>query len=71
MRAKTQYQCQECGASSPKWLGQCPDCGAWNSYVESMLEARVAKANPRFAGYTGETSEVHALQEVAEIRRLA
>ena len=65
MRAKTQYQCQECGASSPKWLGQCPDCGAWNSYVESMLEARVAKANPRFAGYTGETSEVHALQEVA------
>jgi DNA repair protein RadA/Sms len=65
MRAKTQYQCQECGASSPKWLGQCPDCGAWNSYVESMLESKSAKSNPRFAGYTGETSAVHALDDVA------
>ena len=65
MRAKTQYQCQECGAISPKWLGQCPDCGAWNSYVESKLESKSAKSNPRFAGYTGEISAVHALDDVA------
>jgi DNA repair protein RadA/Sms len=31
---KTVYACQECGAQSSKWLGRCPDCGAWNSLVE-------------------------------------
>ena len=34
MKQKTVYACQECGAQSPKWLGRCPDCGAWNSLVE-------------------------------------
>jgi DNA repair protein RadA/Sms len=33
-RQKILYQCQSCGYSSPKWLGKCPDCGAWNSLVE-------------------------------------
>ena len=31
---KTVFVCQECGSQSPKWLGRCGDCGAWNSYVE-------------------------------------
>src|SRR5262245_25872026 len=31
---KTVFVCQECGSQSPKWLGRCADCGAWNSYVE-------------------------------------
>lgn len=31
---KTVYSCQECGAQSQKWLGRCPECGAWNSLVE-------------------------------------
>src|SRR5262245_1013302 len=31
---KPVFACQQCGAQSPKWLGRCPDCGAWNSYVE-------------------------------------
>ncbi|HUO78341.1 MAG TPA: DNA repair protein RadA [Thermodesulfovibrionales bacterium] len=33
-KVKTFYQCQACGYSSPKWLGKCPDCGAWNTMVE-------------------------------------
>ena len=28
------YTCQSCGNQSPKWLGKCPDCGEWNSFVE-------------------------------------
>ncbi len=32
--AKPVFVCQECGSQSPKWQGRCPDCGAWNSYVE-------------------------------------
>jgi len=37
-KVKTTYYCRECGASSPKWMGKCPQCGAWNSYVEELIE---------------------------------
>ena len=36
---KSIYTCTDCGATSPKWLGKCPACGAWNSLVESTAEA--------------------------------
>ncbi len=35
-RTTTVFVCQSCGTVSPKWLGRCPDCGEWNSYVEEM-----------------------------------
>jgi DNA repair protein RadA/Sms len=44
MKQKTIFACQECGAQSPKWLGRCPECGAWNSLIEErpVPEATVA-----------------------------
>jgi DNA repair protein RadA/Sms len=36
---KTVFVCQECGSQSPKWLGKCSDCGAWNSFVEERQQA--------------------------------
>lgn len=42
--SKTVYFCQECGNESPKWLGQCPVCGAWNSFVEDVVEKTSSKA---------------------------
>jgi DNA repair protein RadA/Sms len=51
-KPRTRYVCQQCGADSAKWLGRCPDCGSWNSYVEepgaaaTRLDARAA-ADPR------------------------
>jgi DNA repair protein RadA/Sms len=35
---KSIYVCTECGGSSPRWLGRCPSCGAWNTLVESIEE---------------------------------
>jgi DNA repair protein RadA/Sms len=35
-KAKTIYVCSNCGADSPKWLGKCPACGEWNTYVEEI-----------------------------------
>ena len=35
---KTLYTCNECGGSTPRWLGKCPSCGAWNSLVEGAAE---------------------------------
>ena len=42
---KTVYVCNECGASSPRWLGKCPACGAWNALVEAVAEAPAAGKN--------------------------
>ncbi|MCC2685995.1 MAG: repair protein RadA [Paenibacillaceae bacterium] len=35
-RTKTKFFCSECGHESPKWLGKCPGCQAWNSFVEEL-----------------------------------
>ncbi len=40
MRVKTQFVCQECGQRSPRWLGRCPGCGAWNGFVEERSDPR-------------------------------
>jgi DNA repair protein RadA/Sms len=35
-KAKTLYVCDACGGKTPRWAGQCPDCGAWNTLVETQ-----------------------------------
>ena len=37
-RQKTIFVCQNCGYKAPKWLGRCPDCSTWNSFVEELTE---------------------------------
>ncbi|MDR1707698.1 DNA repair protein RadA [Dysgonomonas sp.] len=36
-KVKTAYVCTNCGNDSPKWLGKCPVCGEWNTYVEELV----------------------------------
>jgi DNA repair protein RadA/Sms len=36
-KAKSVYVCRNCGADSPKWIGRCPSCNEWNSYVEEVV----------------------------------
>jgi DNA repair protein RadA/Sms len=40
------FVCQECGKESLKWLGRCPDCQQWNSFVETAVTASVASSRP-------------------------
>ena len=49
---KSIYACTECGSQSQKWLGRCPDCGAWNSFVEEAVSQPVEKrgAAPALGG---------------------
>jgi DNA repair protein RadA/Sms len=42
-RAKLVYTCDSCGGQQPKWQGQCPDCGAWNSLTETTVQPRRAE----------------------------
>jgi DNA repair protein RadA/Sms len=68
-RTKTVYSCTECGGQSPKWQGQCPQCGAWNTLVESLA----AGAGTRFETVSGARSTVTPLSAVKaqENRRIA
>jgi DNA repair protein RadA/Sms len=50
---KPVFVCQDCGAQSPKWLGRCAECGAWNSLVEERptdAQGSAASAGHRYAG---------------------
>ena len=67
-KAKTVYSCTECGGQSPKWQGQCPHCGAWNTLVESVA----APAPTRFTNVAGARSAIRPLSAVdaKEIHRI-
>ena len=58
-RAKSLYTCTECGGQAPKWQGQCPQCSAWNTLVETVAE----RSTPRYQGLA-QGSAVQALNEV-------
>jgi DNA repair protein RadA/Sms len=64
---KNIYTCSECGGNSPKWLGKCPACGAWNTLVESVAEAGGAGKN-RFAALAS-TAAVAVLADIDAVDR--
>src|SRR6202140_3849065 len=50
--SRTVFVCQECGSQSPKWLGHCAECAAWNSFVEERVQPQepATTATHRYAG---------------------
>jgi len=64
--AKTysQYVCQECGRTSPKQMGRCPKCNAWNSMVEEIIE-KAATAPKHARPSIGERSTPKRLSEIS------
>jgi DNA repair protein RadA/Sms len=62
-RAKVQFQCTECGGTAPKWTGQCADCGAWNTLIESVVPGRAAGRG----GRTTPGAEPSAVADVSEL----
>ena len=58
-RPTTRFECQDCGASSPGWLGRCPECGAWDSLVEA--------AAPGYRQRSTEGSETPSLLTLSDI----
>src|SRR5581483_2801395 len=48
---KSVFSCTECGSQSQKWLGRCPDCNAWNSFVEEKVAREERRdARPALGG---------------------
>jgi DNA repair protein RadA/Sms len=52
MKQRSVFSCSSCGAQSQKWLGKCPDCGEWNTFVEELAAAVVERrgAAPALGG---------------------
>ena len=48
MKPKAVFICQGCGARSPKWLGRCPACGEWNTYLEEVEDEAAAAVEEAF-----------------------
>jgi len=44
-KIKTAYFCQNCGYESAKWLGKCPSCAQWNTFVEELIQKEVKKSS--------------------------
>ncbi|MEE9287078.1 MAG: DNA repair protein RadA [Gammaproteobacteria bacterium] len=64
-RANVQFQCQECGAAAPKWSGQCPECAAWNTMTEVIVEdSRGGKHPSRFRTIGSSAAAISSLEEV-------
>lgn len=77
-KAKTVYFCQECGYESAKWMGQCPACKTWNTFVEERLEttqrggakARKALASPMNIIEVSTKEEERIPTKIAELDRV-
>jgi DNA repair protein RadA/Sms len=68
-KEKTSFTCTECGGSSPRWLGKCPHCEAWNTLIETVPESAAPGRN-RFAALAS-TAAVATLGEIeaSEVER--
>ncbi len=69
-KTKSVYVCQNCGADSPKWIGKCPSCGEWNSYVEELVrkESGTKAAGLVFADERQKPVKLHEIESREETR---
>jgi DNA repair protein RadA/Sms len=60
-KIKTGFFCQSCGHNAPKWLGKCPSCGQWNTFVEEIIKKESEFSAPSF---TTKTSKIHIISDI-------
>jgi len=75
-KSRVMFVCQDCGSEQNKWIGQCPDCNAWNTLVQFAQPAGPTAARAaagRRGGYAGETAALRTLAEIelADVPRVA
>lgn len=65
-KVKTSFFCQSCGYESVKWVGQCPSCGQWNTFVEELVQKDNSKSSNTWKDYSEEKriSKTISLNEV-------
>jgi DNA repair protein RadA/Sms len=63
-KTKTAFFCQNCGYEAPKWLGKCPGCGEWNTFVEELVEKQLPQV-VAFSTSSGRSARAQPLQDIA------
>jgi DNA repair protein RadA/Sms len=63
VKSRSQFVCQSCGASYPKWVGKCDNCGEWNSLVEQIVQAAGNSAVARGA-HSGKVLKPQAMGSI-------
>lgn len=70
-KVKSAYFCQNCGYEAPKWLGKCPSCNEWNTFVEELIEKQI----PQVIAFSrsGNKAKPQSIQEISsqEYQRIA
>jgi DNA repair protein RadA/Sms len=63
-KVKSAFFCQNCGYETPKWLGKCPSCNEWNTFVEELIQKQV----PQVVAFSksGESAQPQALDEIEQ-----
>lgn len=62
-KPKSVFFCQNCGAQAPKWIGRCPSCNEWNTYVEEIIHKSTA-ANSATTQFATKKPEPRRLQDI-------
>ncbi|HSH52998.1 MAG TPA: DNA repair protein RadA [Bacteroidales bacterium] len=63
-KSKSVYVCQNCGVESSKWVGKCPSCGEWNTFVEQVI----SKSTHSKSSHTHKFSEKQTPQKLSKIK---
>jgi DNA repair protein RadA/Sms len=63
-KTKTTFFCQNCGAQSSKWIGKCPSCGEWNTYVEEVIQREEKSVKWQSMGASGRERKPQPIAEI-------
>ncbi len=67
-KVKSAFFCQNCGYETPKWLGKCPSCNNWNTFVEELVEKNLPGNIVAFSK-SGRTSKPTAINEIKSVEQ--
>ena len=65
-KSKTTYFCQNCGYQAAKWLGNCPSCNQWNTFVEEIVEKNTAKIEWKQSGSSTRSNKPILINTIEE-----
>lgn len=63
-KLKSVYYCSNCGYESPKWMGKCPSCGEWSTFVEELVRKDGASGQEDTRSFEGVKSQPLTLKEI-------
>ena len=67
-KTKLVFACKECGYNSPKWMGKCSGCGAWNSFVEELDTSKVRPSRRAALNTSTKPQRINEVQPLASSR---